>query len=587
MKTLCITGADNSTLAEIAAPFYRAGMAKPKTLMRDRSLDFSLWHQKVISSLVNERPIGRLWENLAVDLLLANIDSDCWGWYEAHSVDALEFWAELEPSIHFLLVCTRPEQELAIRLTQKEGSTAEENPSAWLDTWYAQHQKMLQFYLNHSERCLLIDANDALQQLGGQLAIAHEQWQLPLDASRVLENSRKSVAENIVPQPDSIASLIICELIKASTKDITGLYSELQAAQYPFPAAKNDTPARNRLMEWLKKDLNTNIITNLFTDYRKLRGQLDQKQKLVTLYQDTIEQQQEAVKQAKQENQVENELLLQRLYQVQEELESTFLSKQKLQQQLEEARVQQLEASPVKQQTPQHYQSETLEKNELLLVQLHQVQRELEHCFLEQQNLAKQNSELIPQVQKLKQQLHQAENQVQAPTITSLSRLLFGKNKTQSPKLKYEQVRLHRAKVNSDYEHLWISLKSLSFGVQYQDDWQFRLSCANVRPGQFGNEPKLEFPQQGAGMFANWFEENRDEYGSKLELRFATPNAMDMTVWKKLNSQDQQLITELIQQLPKILSKLQQSDWQLGRNWSDWQKLAADVQCIHQAKVKK
>jgi hypothetical protein len=104
-----------------------------------------------------------------------------------------------------------------------------------------------------------------------------------------------------------------------------------------------------------------------------------------------------------------------------------------------------------------------------------------------------------------------------------------------APTLRYDAVRLKREQVNPDYEHLWLGFDNLSLGSQRWAAFEFRLSCANVRPNHFGAHPKLEFPQaQGQTPLEAWFEESYDDFGPKMELRFAMPDAMDIGVWQRL-----------------------------------------------------
>jgi len=88
---------------------------------------------------------------------------------------------------------------------------------------------------------------------------------------------------------------------------------------------------------------------------------------------------------ANKEAEQENELLLLQLHQIQEELETSFQQKQQLQTQIEQL-------SKEKQKTAN---KEVEQENELLLLQLHQVQEELEHYFLKYQEL-EQKSENKP-----------------------------------------------------------------------------------------------------------------------------------------------------------------------------------------------
>jgi hypothetical protein len=152
--------------------------------------------------------------------------------------------------------------------------------------------------------------------------------------------------------------------------------------------------------------------------------------------------------------------------------------------------------------------------------------------------------------------------------------------------LRYDHVSLKREQTNPDYEHLWLKLANVVFEDQHASDFEFRLSCANVRPNAFGGYPKLEFPQEVAQpCFDSWFEESYDDFGAKLELRFALPDAMDMGIWGKLSAHDQALVVQLIEQLPIILRELVQSGASMKRPLNDWLRMAQSIEDIFAMRV--
>ena len=111
--------------------------------------------------------------------------------------------------------------------------------------------------------------------------------------------------------------------------------------------------------------------------------------------------------------------------------------------------------------------------------------------------------------------------------------------------------------------------------------FEFRLSAANVGPKRFGTHPKLEFPEHvGQAPFANWFDESYDDFGAKLELRFALPDAMDITIWGRLAAPDQAFLLAVVRQLPGMLATLQHAGTKLKRAWGDWILMANEVQRV-------
>ena len=149
------------------------------------------------------------------------------------------------------------------------------------------------------------------------------------------------------------------------------------------------------------------------------------------------------------------------------------------------------------------------------------------------------------------------------------------------PLLRYDQVTLKRAQVNPDYEHLWLQLENLVFADKASPEFSFRLSCANVGPNRFGGYPKLEFPETvEPNLFEGWFIESYDDFGGKLELRFALPKAMDIEVWQRLTDHDRKFLVELLERLPSMLAVLQHSNTQLKRPWGDWLTMIKEMQVI-------
>ena len=102
-----------------------------------------------------------------------------------------------------------------------------------------------------------------------------------------------------------------------------------------------------------------------------------------------------------------------------------------------------------------------------------------------------------------------------------------------------------------------------------------------MRPQHFGSHPKLEFPQaKGQPPLEAWFEESYDDFGAKMELRFALPDAMDIGVWQRLSDADHQFLTALVQMLPALLGSLQSAGTRLKRPLTEWTQLAGEMQRI-------
>lgn len=455
-QTLCITGAQAPELNAISTPLYQAGLATAAPIEREARIDMHTWHQRAKPAFVEQRPLGKLWENVANDLLLANLDKPCWGWHDTDSIWAMPFWAEQEPNTHFLLVATRPEYQLAQSLL--DDTPGKLDISALLTRWQQHHQRLLAFYLDNPERCLVIDAEQAQQHPQALVQLLTQRWQLPLEATGLTEEP--ATAPHV---PDPLAlylaqQLIEQHLFKQQDSRFQSLYAELQAAQHPLVDNEAEQPASvdamvqhyQQLRRQQQNDQTQRVhqaqqIEALTQQSNHQQSELEALNQSADQLTQQLQQTQHALSKAEQQHQAEqhqqqqalddlkqeSELLLLQLHQVQEELESTFLKHQQLesryqtlesqhkhtQQQLTQAQEQlkqtqeklkqaeqQRDAAKQHETTQRQQQAEledTKQENELLLLQLHQVQEELEHYFLEHQKLSSTHETLENRWQRL------------------------------------------------------------------------------------------------------------------------------------------------------------------------------------------
>ncbi|MTW22682.1 hypothetical protein [Allochromatium palmeri] len=282
-------------------------------------------------------------------------------------------------------------------------------PQAFLADWQTANRRLLAFQRRQRRRALLIDA---------ERACAHPETLL--EACQRFELIGE-LSPDILPkltacQPSPPAPIEdwLAEQFLVRELDVQRLEHELEASGLALaPLATTETP-------------DPEAIWSLYRDYREQLIQLtqtrDEQAKLVAERQTQIE----ALKAEKNNLSEENELLLLQLHQVQEELETTFLNSQALTQERDEqtklaaerqkqieglstekavltkaetaltaARNEQAKLAAERQTQIEALKAEKTdlsEENELLLLQLHQVQEELESFFL-------QNQALVPELE--------------------------------------------------------------------------------------------------------------------------------------------------------------------------------------------
>jgi len=146
------------------------------------------------------------------------------------------------------------------------------------------------------------------------------------------------------------------------------------------------------------------------------------------------------------------------------------------------------------------------------------------------------------------------------------------------PVFRHDGVRLKREKVNLDYEHLWLVFEGAAFGAQPMPGLEMRLGAAQTQLAGFSHLPKLEFPlgANGKPPFEGWFEESRDDFGPKFELRADLKREMfDLGVWARVPKSTQAMLLSLIAAQPSILEAIEHQGSRLSRPWSDWKQLTA------------
>lgn len=127
-----------------------------------------------------------------------------------------------------------------------------------------------------------------------------------------------------------------------------------------------------------------------------------------------------------------------------------------------------------------------------------------------------------------------------------------------------------------NYAGLSIDLKGAKLGDQKLDQFSYRLASVDTVAGNFGQDPRLEFPESSRSVLKSWFAETSDDRGQRLEIRFAKPSAVDMNVWNRLGAQDQALIAALLTAMPIQLGTLEANTVAgLARPAGDWQELSA------------
>ena len=145
---------------------------------------------------------------------------------------------------------------------------------------------------------------------------------------------------------------------------------------------------------------------------------------------------------------------------------------------------------------------------------------------------------------------------------------------------RFDEVKLKREQVNPDYEHLWLEFNGALYGQRHWSNLELRFAAANVQPGGFSRHPKVEIPKMNGSVspFETWFEESRDDFGPKMELRFdLNKQFFDLDVWARVSSEDRAMLISMMGSIPYMLKTMESNGVKISRPWEDWNLLASGM----------
>ena len=367
MKTIITCGHQYSGFEYVFDMLLAAGVQSPKPSRRE-GIDIGVLHQKMLAAhdvasntlapLQALEP-GKMWQELATDLFLGNIESPQWGWADTRSAWLLDFWKGMDKQVYFVLVYASPEYMLAEMV--HSGRYSAEEVMLHLYSYQTFNAHILHFYARNPERCVLVELKALQEQPGRFIETLRAQWRLALRSP----DTGASSSPAIPVATGAVAHMIARQLLQQHPQ-LHAMYAELQSAA-SLSSASHDEDGEELLG------------ASVLTDYMALHQR--QANDAIAL-----------------EQQATAEQLKADLQELQRELEGAQTQVSSLTAELERERAK----VPARNDS----QREELEQeNELLLLQLHQVQEELENYFLKHQQVAQELKEITRQQEEEKNQV--------------------------------------------------------------------------------------------------------------------------------------------------------------------------------------
>lgn len=346
MNKIILLGHSTSGLLEVEALLLSSGMQQALPSKRD-----NLDPTRVVEMLcqahhcpdINEGrteddfvpvKVGPIWNSLALDLMLGNLQQPIWGWADSRNIYWLDYWSEVDPYFTFVMVYDHPTkllQEMSAGLINKP---FELEISRLLENWQAYNGAMLRFYWRHPSRCLLVNSSRAREQLQDYLVQLGKQIhnRAPkLIGQAILE---LEISEKAKSDVQANLALAISEVPELPTASICEWFSGVTSLdQHLLQHLLQAHPISLQIFEELEAASTVPSVRVMPSEVNPSAAwfQLIQQRKAIadlihTLYEKL--QQAKAAMPAHKELEEENNLLLKQMHLLQEELERNYYEKQ-------------------------------------------------------------------------------------------------------------------------------------------------------------------------------------------------------------------------------------------------------------------
>ncbi|MEN2385676.1 chromosome partitioning protein ParA [Comamonas sp. A7-5] len=379
MKKIIVVGHPQSGFESVEELLLDCGMAEAKPSRREGFVPAQISETLVkvhgavpvqhvcVADQLAQIEVAPVWQGLALDLMLANVEQPLWGWADAQAVYLLDYWKSQDPQTVFVLVFDEP-QSVFTRQAMEHADANPQEQEARVNGWLAYNSALLHFHLRNPERSLLVhaaqvkaSAQSYLQQLSlhvdAQLRLPIEEAQSLADHdSQGLGNDLIQVSAGPVGKQkqaldcNPLAQWLAQQLLEDYPQAIE-LYEQLQAAaslpqrsqpQTGRQLVASSVQANRGYQAWSAFVAQQAAMQAHAQRLQQLGKELDEQAQQVQQRERQIEQLNQAGAKARQRAQEqerllaakvtelqssgqENQLLLKQLHKVQEELESRYL----------------------------------------------------------------------------------------------------------------------------------------------------------------------------------------------------------------------------------------------------------------------
>lgn len=331
VNKILVVGHPLSGYESVATLLDSSGMKRAKPSKREGMLPEQISatlikaHQNSSSEGIEQIEVSPVWNGLALDLMLGNIDQDSWCWGDSEAIALLDYWKSMDSKLAFALVYNNP-AEAIVRAIEENKSLSPSEIEQMLREWSTYNKALLNFYYRNPKISTLVHAKEIEQSTKTYLEHLEKNIGIPLKTSEIYTELIK-IDSNSHEEGNDLYRYFAHNIVQEYPEALE-IYQELQSVANLY---YNDQPkSASSIKEAFycalemennyKKKLNS-LETKQQAKQKELEEQKTQLQNLLTQTTQT---------QKTKEIEEENELLLTQLHMVQEELERYYLENQKL-----------------------------------------------------------------------------------------------------------------------------------------------------------------------------------------------------------------------------------------------------------------
>lgn len=195
-----------------------------------------------IPQALSTTPLTNMWDALPMDLMLANLDQDFWGWADPQAIELLDYWANIDPSIHFVFIYDKPQNIFQHSSLEEALALDADKVQSKLESWQEYNQKVLEYFNKYQARSVLISSQRVQETILQSTSEIYKQIAVPRKIIDRLEKEQHNqeiedaqITNEAMSSKECALSSLIVDNIMQDNQPALSLYDELQdQANFPY-----------------------------------------------------------------------------------------------------------------------------------------------------------------------------------------------------------------------------------------------------------------------------------------------------------------------------------------------------------------